>query len=64
MYYILTNCTITRMVDTPVENEVKKIIKAKQKFERMVITKEEGLELFAMSVLSRKKLFWIQILKF
>ena len=33
--------------DAPVETEVKKIIKAKQKFERMVITKEEGLELFA-----------------
>jgi len=31
----------------PVEDEVSKIIKAKQKFERMVITKEEGLELFA-----------------
>jgi threonyl-tRNA synthetase len=33
--------------DAPVEAEVGKIIKAKQKFERMVITKEEGLELFA-----------------
>jgi len=31
----------------PVEAEVKKITKKKQKFERMVITKEEGLELFA-----------------
>mmetsp|Transcript_19634 Transcript_19634/g.29513 ORF Transcript_19634/g.29513 Transcript_19634/m.29513 type:complete len:791 (-) Transcript_19634:2954-5326(-) len=30
-----------------VEAEVKKITKKKQKFERMVITKEEGLELFA-----------------
>jgi threonyl-tRNA synthetase len=30
-----------------VEAEVNKIIKQKQKFERMVITKEEGLELFA-----------------
>jgi threonyl-tRNA synthetase len=30
-----------------VEAEVSKIIKQKQKFERMVITKEEGLELFA-----------------
>jgi threonyl-tRNA synthetase len=47
MYSILTNCALTCMVDAPVENEVKKIIKAKQKFERMVITKEEGLELFA-----------------
>jgi threonyl-tRNA synthetase len=35
------------ILDTPVESEVTKIIKAKQKFERMVITKEEGLELFA-----------------
>jgi threonyl-tRNA synthetase len=33
--------------DAPVEGEVNKIIKQKQKFERMVITKEEGLELFA-----------------
>jgi threonyl-tRNA synthetase len=30
-----------------VETHVKKIIKEKQKFERLVITKEEGLELFA-----------------
>lgn len=30
-----------------IEAEVNKIIKQKQKFERMVITKEEGLELFA-----------------
>ena len=35
------------ILDKPVEAEVNKIIKAKQKFERMVITKEEGLELFA-----------------
>lgn len=34
-------------VDAPVEAEVNKIIKQKQPFERMVITKEEGLELFA-----------------
>ena len=33
--------------DKAVEAEVNKIIKEKQKFERMVITKEEGLELFA-----------------
>jgi threonyl-tRNA synthetase len=32
--------------DAPVESEVNKIIKQKQKFERLVITKEEGLELF------------------
>jgi len=31
----------------PIEQEVNKIIKKKQKFERMVITKEEALELFA-----------------
>jgi threonyl-tRNA synthetase len=34
-------------VDAPVEAHVAKIVKEKQKFERMVITKEEGLELFA-----------------
>lgn len=33
--------------DAPVEAEVNKIIKQKQPFERLVITKEEGLELFA-----------------
>ena len=33
--------------DKPVEQEVNKIIKKKQKFERMVVTKEEALELFA-----------------
>ena len=33
--------------DAPVEAEVAKIVKEKQPFERMVITKEEGLELFA-----------------
>ena len=32
--------------DAPVQAEVNKIIKQKQKFERLVITKEEGLELF------------------
>jgi len=31
----------------PVEQEVNKIIKQKQKFERMVVTKDEALELFA-----------------
>lgn len=36
-----------RYADASVEAEVKKITKKKQKFERMVITKEEGLELFA-----------------
>lgn len=34
-------------LDAPVEAHVAKIVKEKQKFERMVITKEEGLELFA-----------------
>jgi threonyl-tRNA synthetase len=45
--------------DSTVEAEVNRIIKSKQKFERMVITKEEGLELFAdnpfkVSILSTK----------
>ena len=35
------------LLDKPVEDAVAKIIKQKQPFERMVITKEEGLELFA-----------------
>lgn len=35
------------ILDKPIEQEVAKITKQKQKFERMVITKEEGLELFA-----------------
>jgi len=38
----------------PVEAEVKKITKQKQKFERMVITKEEGLELFADNPFKRE----------
>jgi alanyl-tRNA synthetase len=38
---------VSCLVDSPVEGEVGKIIKQKQKFERLVITKEEGLELFA-----------------
>lgn len=33
--------------DKPIEQEVNKIIKQKQRFERMVVTKEEALELFA-----------------
>ena len=33
--------------DKPVEEAVAKIVKQKQKFERMVVTKEEALELFA-----------------
>lgn len=39
--------TFSHCVDAPVEAHVNKIIKEKQKFERLVITKEEGLELFA-----------------
>lgn len=35
------------MSDAPVEKEVQKIMKAKQKFHRLVVTKEELLELFA-----------------
>lgn len=35
------------MIDQPIEQEVNKIIKQKQKFERLVVTKEEALELFA-----------------
>jgi Threonyl-tRNA synthetase len=37
-------CTTT---DAPVEQEVQKIAKSKQKFDRLVVTKEEALELFA-----------------
>lgn len=44
MYFILISFYDS---DAPVEQQVNKIIKQKQKFERMVITKEEGLELFA-----------------
>jgi threonyl-tRNA synthetase len=39
--------TLFRVADKPIEQEVAKIAKAKQKFERMVVTKEEALELFA-----------------
>ena len=35
------------VVDKAVEQEVAKICKAKQKFQRLVVTKEEALELFA-----------------
>jgi len=35
------------IADKPIEQEVNKIIKQKQKFERMVVTKEEALELFS-----------------
>jgi threonyl-tRNA synthetase len=38
---------LSTLADAPVEAEVSKIIKQKQKFERLVITKEEGLRLFA-----------------
>lgn len=33
--------------DKPIEKEVQQIIKKKQKFERMVVTKEEALNMFA-----------------
>ena len=33
--------------DKPIEDEVKKITKAKQRFERLVVTKDEALELFS-----------------
>jgi threonyl-tRNA synthetase len=42
----LTNC-ITFQTDQPVEAEVAKIVKEKQKFERLVLTKEEALEMFS-----------------
>lgn len=38
---------LNQNTDKPVQQEVAKIIKQKQKFERMVVTKEEALELFA-----------------
>lgn len=40
--FFFCNCS-----DNAIDQEVGKIAKQKQKFERMVITKEEGLELFA-----------------
>ena len=36
-----------KSADAPVEKEVQKITKAKQKFHRLVVTKEEALEIFA-----------------
>jgi threonyl-tRNA synthetase len=45
--FIYSKQSISFFLDAPVEAHVAKIIKEKQKFERMVITKEEGLELFA-----------------
>jgi threonyl-tRNA synthetase len=46
-FFFLTASDFYISTDAPVEAHVNKIIKEKQKFERMVITKEEGLELFA-----------------
>ena len=46
MYFALSLSHLST-TDAPVDGEVNKIIKHKQKFERLVITKEEGLELFA-----------------
>jgi threonyl-tRNA synthetase len=45
--YLLSHSGLLSFTDAPVEAEVAKITKQKQAFERMVITKEEGLELFA-----------------
>lgn len=39
--------TLVCTTDAPVEQEVQKIAKSKQKFDRLVVTKEEALELFA-----------------
>jgi Threonyl and Alanyl tRNA synthetase second additional domain len=44
---LLVLLSLSVCTDAPVEAHVNKIIKEKQKFERMVITKVEGLELFA-----------------
>ena len=45
--HIHTNHTHTLHTDKDIQKEVTKITKQKQKFERMVVTKEEALELFA-----------------
>jgi threonyl-tRNA synthetase len=52
MDYLQLNTSCTTLIndqytDPAIEQEVNKIIKQKQKFERMVVTKEEALELFA-----------------
>jgi threonyl-tRNA synthetase len=45
---LLTCAIIDKLsIDQPVEAEVAKIVKEKQKFERLVITKEEALEMFS-----------------
>lgn len=36
----------TVKTDKPIEDEVQKIVKSKQKFERLVVTKEEALQMF------------------
>ena len=50
-YMNLTHTTYIQFnyiaTDKPVEAEVAKIVKEKQKFERLVVTKEEALEMFA-----------------
>lgn len=43
-----THTTLSSLLtDKPIEAEVQKIVKEKQKFERLVITKEEALTMFA-----------------
>ena len=43
---ILTFANLILFVDKPVEQEFTKIMKSKQKFQRLVVTKEEALEMF------------------
>ena len=38
--------TVINEKDKPIEDEVQKIVKSKQKFERLVVTKEEALQMF------------------
>ena len=47
LYTVSNALMILKLADKPVEEQVGKIIKQKQQFERMVVTKEEALELFA-----------------
>ena len=45
--YMGSKETISEEDYKPIEDEVKKITKAKQRFERLVVTKDEALELFS-----------------
>ena len=48
LFLLLFIMAFLRMsLDKEIQKEVNKIIKQKQKFERMVVTKEEALEIFA-----------------